>query len=179
MSETPVSPEDDGIPKYADDTSYAYDVGDRPSFEDSPTALPADEPAVLPPEEIGPEEEADLSELPASQDAATADHETYVDSESGIGVSDDDIGVVVEVAPVDASVDVPPPDAPAEAGDVTLYDVDEPGDPVTRLVESTSDVDGVPSDDGMVAFESGEVEGLTQEEAAMHIVDDQRRPLAD
>lgn len=171
MSETPISPEDDGIPKYADDTSSAYDVGDRPSFEDSPAALPGEEPAELAPEEIGPEEEADLTEQPPNADAATADHERYVESESGIGVTEDDEGVVVDVEPVDSNLDRPGPDLPAEAAEitdtdtaVTLYDVDEPGDPVGRLVESSSDSD-------QAAFDSGEVEGLTPEESAMHITD--------
>jgi len=105
MSEIPASPEDDGIPKYADEDSYAYDVGDRPSFDDSPAALPGEEPAVLPAEEIGPEEEADLSEQPSNSDAATADHESYVESEAGIGVTGDDEGVVVDVEPLDLTLD--------------------------------------------------------------------------
>ena len=163
MSESSISPEDDGIPSYADDESSAYDIGDRPSFEDSPAALPGDEPEALPPEEIGPEEEADLSEQPWNADAADFDHESYVESESGIGVTGDERGVLVDVEPADPSVSSTSLDARAEDADVTLYDVDEPGDPVGRLEET--------SDPG-VGFDSHEVEGLSPEEAAMHTVDD-------
>lgn len=185
MSETPVSPEDDGIPNYADDDSSAYDIGDRPSFDDSPAALPVDDPEALPPEEVGPEEEADLSEWPPNLDAATVDHEAWVDSESGIGVTDDGEFVVeevepVDVQPVDTNVDVAPPDSPGEDTDVTLYEVDEPGDPVGRLVESSSDpIDGEPDpNDDVTAFDSGEREGLSPEESAMHLVEDPDTPLA-
>jgi hypothetical protein len=185
MRETPISPEDDGIPNYADDDSSAYDLGDRPSFDDSPAALPVDDPEALPPEEIGPEEEADLSEWPPNADVASADHEAWIDSQSGIGVSDDDGDVTVEVEPVDVqplgtTLDVAPPDTPAEDTDVTLYDVDEPGDPVGRLVESASDpVDGTaPRDNDVTAFDSNEFEGLSPEEAAMHFVEDPDKPLA-
>lgn len=186
MSETPISPEDDGIPNYADDDSSAYDLGDRPSFDDSPAALPADEPQALPADEIGPEEEADLSEWPPNADAATVDHEAWIDSQSGIGVTADDDGEIVaevepvDVQPVDTNVDVAPPDTPAEDTDVTLYEVDDAGDPVGRLVRSSSDpVDGTPDPgDDVTAFDSGEVGGLTPEESAMHVVDDPDQSLA-
>lgn len=168
MSETSVSPEDDGIPGYADDESTAYDLGDRPSFEDSPAALPGRDPEALPPEEIGPEEEADLSEATPNEDAAIVDHEAYIDSQSGIGVSDDgDLLFDVEpvdVEPVGTTLDVRPPDTPAEDTDVTLYEVDEGGDPVGRLIES----DSGPVD----VYDSHEIEGLSAEESAMHITED-------
>jgi hypothetical protein len=169
MSETSISPEDDGIPKYADDESSAYDLGDRPSFEDSPAALPVSDPEVLPPEEIGPEEEADLSESDPSEEAAELDHESYVDAQSGVGVGDDGDLVFdvepVDVQPVNTNVDVRPPDEPAEDTDVTLYEVDDGGDPVGRLVESESNEPGAADD-------SHEIEGLSPEEAAMHITQD-------
>lgn len=41
------SPEDEGIPDYADDTSTAFDESDRPRFNDSPQVFPADEPQAL------------------------------------------------------------------------------------------------------------------------------------
>lgn len=46
MSESPdyPSPEEEGIPDYADDTSTAYQEGERPRFRDSPASMPADEP---------------------------------------------------------------------------------------------------------------------------------------
>lgn len=51
MSEDPVegaaTPEAEGIPDYADDDSTAYDDTARPSFRDSPPAMPADEPQAL------------------------------------------------------------------------------------------------------------------------------------
>jgi len=138
--------------------------------DDSPAALPGNEPQVLPAEEIGPEEEADLSEQYPSEDAAALDHESYVDSQSGLGASEDDGTVVFDVEPVDVepvttTLDVRPPEAPAEEAEVTLYDVDEPGDPVGRLVESSPESDAE-------AFDSGEVEGLTAEESAMHTTDE-------
>jgi len=173
MSELPSSPEDDGIPSHASDDSYAYDQGDRPSFDDSPAALPGYEPTVLPPEEVGPEEAADLAEQPASEDAAEFDHERYVDSQSGVGVTDDedDLGVIVDVAPVDSTLDGTADDYLANDTDVTLYDVDDRGDPVGRLID--------PGDDGAfdsssesIAVDTNEIEGMSAEEAAMHIVDD-------
>jgi hypothetical protein len=180
MSELPTSPEDEGIPDYADDDSYAYDQGDRPSFDDSPAALPGDEPTVLPPEEVGPDEEADLSELPRSEDAAEFDHERYVDSQSGIGITDDDDepGVEgVDVTPVDINVDVPPEDFLENDTDITLYDVDEPGDPVGRLIDPGDD-GAIDSSGDSIGSDTHEIDGLSAEEAAMHAVDDPDTPLA-
>lgn len=185
MSETPVSPEDDGIPKTADDDSFAYDLGDHPSFDDSPPSMPGDDADALPPVEIGAEEEADLSELPRSNDVASVDHESWEDSESGVGdTGEGDVTVEVQpvdVQPVDTNVDVLPPDARPEDADVTLYDVDEPGEPVGRLVDSSSaPVDPAPpTNDDVTAFDSHEIEGLSPEESAMHVVDDPDATIAD
>lgn len=41
------SPEDEGIPDYADDTSTAFDESERPRFNDSPQQFPADRPQAL------------------------------------------------------------------------------------------------------------------------------------
>lgn len=41
------SPEDEGLPDYADDDSTAYEDVDRPRFRDSPAILPADEPQAV------------------------------------------------------------------------------------------------------------------------------------
>jgi hypothetical protein len=49
-----------------------------------------------------------------------------------------------------------------EDTDVTLYEVDDGGDPVGRLVESESHEPGAADD-------SHEIEGLSPEEAAMHL----------
>jgi hypothetical protein len=38
------TPEEEGIPDYADDASTAYEEAERPRFRDSPANLPADEP---------------------------------------------------------------------------------------------------------------------------------------
>jgi hypothetical protein len=43
----PERPEDEGIPDHAADTSTAYDEADRPRFDDSPAALPADTPQAV------------------------------------------------------------------------------------------------------------------------------------
>lgn len=43
----PERPEDEGIPDHADDTSTAFEEGDRPRLDDSPSALPADQPVAL------------------------------------------------------------------------------------------------------------------------------------
>lgn len=189
MSETPVTPEDDGIPNYANDDSSAYDEADRPLFDDSPAALPGDDADALPPVDIGPEEEADLSEQPRSNDVASVDHESWVDSQSGIGVTDEEGDVTVEVGPVDVqpvdtNVDVPPPDMRPEDADVTIYDVNGPGGPgkpVGRLVDSSSaPVDPAPqTNDDVTAFDSHEIEGLSPEESAMHVVDDPDATIAD
>jgi uncharacterized protein DUF5709 len=186
MSETPFSPEDDGIPDYANDDSSAYDEGTRPLFDDSPAALPGTDLDELPPVDIGPEEEADLNELPRSNDVASADHETWVDSQSGIGVTESEGDVAVEVGPVDVqpvntNVDVPPPDVRGEDADITLDDVNQPGYPVGRLVDSTSaPVDPTPTTtDDVTAFDTHETEGLSPEESAMHVVDDPDATIAD
>jgi hypothetical protein len=186
MSERPISPEDDGIPNYANDDSSAYDEADRPLFDDSPAALPGNDWDALPPVDVGPEEEADLSELPYSNDLASADHETWVDSESGIGVTEQEGDVTVEVGPIDVqpvstNLDVRPPDALGEDTEVTSYDVNELGYPVGRLVESSSSpVDPAPqTNDDVTAFDTHETEGLSPEESAMHVVDDPDATVAD
>lgn len=49
-TETPQPPEDpeqEGIPDHAADTSTAYEESDRPRFDDSPPALPAEQPQAL------------------------------------------------------------------------------------------------------------------------------------
>jgi len=79
-----------------------------------------------------------MSESPISP----ADGDDFA-SLSGIEVTgDDDPGVIVDVEPVDTTVTADSPAAPGEDADVTvpdaavtLYEVDEPGDPVRPLVE--------------------------------------------
>lgn len=45
--DVPETPEEEGIPDYADDTSTAYEETERPTFSDSPAALPADRPQAV------------------------------------------------------------------------------------------------------------------------------------
>ena len=53
--------------------------------------------------------------------------------------TDGDGGVLVDVAPVDTNVAAASGDRPGRAADITLYEVDEPGDPVSPLVVSPTD----------------------------------------
>ncbi len=46
-AQPPSTPEDEGIPDYANDDSTAYDDTDRPRFRDSPPPLPGDRPQAL------------------------------------------------------------------------------------------------------------------------------------
>jgi hypothetical protein len=48
-----LDPEMDGVPRYADDTSTAYDPADRPDFDDSPPPLPSDETINAEPGRVG------------------------------------------------------------------------------------------------------------------------------
>ncbi|WP_117212059.1 DUF5709 domain-containing protein [Allorhizocola rhizosphaerae] len=122
-------PEAEGIPEVADDTSTAWDDPRHPRLEDSPPAMPAEEPTE---KESGPLK-------------ARVTHE------------EPDVG----------------PDSVDERG--VAIDIDEPlpGRDVGRLVEPD---EGAREDDEpqSIASDSGEHEGLSAEEAAMHeIVDDE------
>lgn len=51
LAEEPVSgyrsPEEEGLPDYADDTTTAFEEADRPRFRDSPASLPSDRPQAV------------------------------------------------------------------------------------------------------------------------------------
>ncbi|NUT35606.1 MAG: hypothetical protein HOV79_21340 [Hamadaea sp.] len=157
------SPEDEGIPGYADDTSTAYDRGDRPHFDDTAPALPEDEPLELPTEEPSDDELADEA---AMEDVGTGEE-----------FGDSDVG-----EPLDAAVDEPAQDVYLEdlsAADteealkdreLTAYDLEEPGTAVGRL-EAPDSGAGIDDEATSVATDTGEVEGMSAEEAAMHTVD--------
>lgn len=157
------SPEDEGIPGYADDASTAYDRGGRPRFDDSPPSLPEDEPTGLPAEEPSDDEIADQAEL---EDVGT-----------GESFGDSDVG-----GPLDAAVDEPAEDVylddlsatdteeALQDREMTAYDLEEPGAAVGRL-EAPDSGAGVDDEATSVASDTGEVEGLTAEESAMHTVD--------
>src|SRR3954453_11904744 len=116
MSQTPVDPDDDGIPRSADEESSAYDLGGRPSFEDSPAASPGEEPAELPPEQVGPEKEAAPIEGYLNAVAPEPEMASEMASESQIEIIEHDGEVLVDIEPVPmtlsaSAVGSPPGDA--------------------------------------------------------------------
>jgi hypothetical protein len=111
------SPEDEGIPDYADDTSYAEDSAIKPSFNDSPPALPVEGP--------------DFSD------------------EYGVTASEEQTRERLS-----ARLEREQPDRPERA----------PDESAGRLVAGQ---DGEPT-----GYDSGEHEGLSAEEAAVHVRDD-------
>lgn len=113
----------EGIPDYADDTSTAYDSGDRPGFEDSPPALAADEPQGV--------------------------------DEFGVTPAEQRAGEPLAARLVREEPDVPP------VGD----------EPVGRLV--ATDEGAHEDEEGQaIAYDTGEHDGLTAEEQAVHEVPD-------
>jgi len=169
------SPEDEGIPETADDTSSAYDRGSRPRFDEPSVALPADDPYELPEEEVGPDEEADLTEL-SDEEAAEQDADYYAEQQSGLipddGAEDPELAEFdPDAQSVFTDAGYEEPDLARSRGEASYYDQREAGAPAGRLFD--------PGDDGAVdseaeafAEDSGEVEGLSAEESAMHIVDE-------
>jgi hypothetical protein len=143
----PESPEDSGIPGYADDTSSAYDRGTRPSFED-PVALPGDEAVGVDDFGVTPAEETAGEPLDARIAREVPDDQDDFDETADVQMADE------------------PP---------YLYD-DEVGHSVGRLV-APDQGGGSDLEDEDVAYDSGETEGQSAEEAAMHTVGEDDVPF--
>jgi hypothetical protein len=170
------SPEDEGIPEVADDTSTAYDRGDRPQFNEPTVAMPADNPWELPEEEIGPEEEADLTEL-GDEEAAEDDADYFAEEQSGLipddGADDPELAEFdPDAVSTFADARYEEPDLARRAGELSYYDTPVRGARIGRLTD--------PGDDGAEDFEAesfaedtDEIEGLSAEESAMHLVDEE------
>ncbi|MEV6966498.1 DUF5709 domain-containing protein [Hamadaea sp. NPDC051192] len=140
----------DGIPDYADDTSTAYDTGENPRIDDTAPALPGDEPEYLTDESATPAEEADLTEGPS--EALDVDRTQELDLEAGF-------------------------DDPDEESDELLIDDEEPDpyadpdEPVGRLVAPDLGA-GVDDEEEAWGEDTGEADGLSAEESAMHLSDE-------
>lgn len=159
MSTIPNNPESEGIPDTADDTSTAYDEHDRPRFEDSPVALPADE-AVgvddygVTADESGRDEPLKARLVRERHDVSPDDPETAADG--GIAyeaMSDEAIAQAARDADTmeDERLDTPP------------------SDEVGRLV--APDEGGLTDEEAQsLAYDAGEIQGRTSEETAMHQV---------
>jgi hypothetical protein len=165
----PNDPESDGIPDVADDTSTAYDVHDRPRFEDSPVALPGDDDWVavddygVTPEESRRDEPMNARLVRERRDVSPDDWETAADD-----VLADEAVSEEELAQA--------------ARDADAWGISEPEDinrPLPREVGRVVELDeGFGEDDEAesIAYDSGEIEGLSAEEAAMHEVPDEDVP---
>jgi hypothetical protein len=152
MSTTPDHTESQGLPNHADDTSTAWDDPRHPDFDDSPPALPADEPQGLDDYGLTPDEEARDEPLRARMlreepEIALADGPDVVDGEP-VGVGD-------------------------EFGET--LSLDDPPVEVGRLI-ATGDDPYADDEAQAIAEDTGERQGLTPEEAAMHIVPGERVP---
>lgn len=157
----PEEPEAEGIPDPAADTSTAYDDADRPQFDDSPPALPAETPQAV--------DEYGVTAAEARRGEPLEDKLAREDPDVGNGPG----------RPAEALRDAealaeerPRP----EPGPVSAYDRSESGGPVGRLAEPDQQA-LVDTEKDEVARDEGEAGGgLSAEEAAMHEVDQDETP---
>lgn len=181
MTETPQPPErpeDEGIPDYAADTSTAYDEADRPRLDDSPPALPADEPQAVDEFGVTGQEGRQGEPIADRLDREEPDigaEERYASPGprlAGEAVGESAAGQVAR----DAEVLGTEPEPAAGGGAVSEYDTPESGRQAGRLVEPD---EGARVDDekDVVAADVGDAGGgLAAEEAAMHEVTEDEAP---
>jgi hypothetical protein len=173
IRQPPADAESDGIPYYADDSTTAYDEADRPRFNDSPAALPADEPLAVDDFGTTPSEARQGNSL----DARLAQEEPDIGVDGLRGPADPYLAdeatseAAVEQAAFDADEldtgEKPMTDPHAR---ISGYDVELSGDPLGRLVEpdegAHTDVEGE-----AIGYDAGQAGGgLSAEELAMHEV---------
>ena len=160
----PDDPEAEGIPDVADDTSTAYDQPDKPRLEDSPVSLPVDRPVAVDDYGVTPEEGRHDEPLSAR----------LMREEPDISPDDPETAAAPDLAD-EATSETAATWAARDAdvlGAGLAENLDSPPDEqVGRLVEPD---EGVREDDEAesIAYDSGEHQGLSAEEAAMHIVPD-------
>jgi hypothetical protein len=168
MSTTPNFPDDteaQGIPAHADDTTSAYDDPRHPRLDDSPPALPADEPQGV--DEYGVTAEEQRHDEPLRARLLREEPDVGEDREAEPLVLDDAPEVL----------DDEPAGLTDEFGE--RLSLDEPPVEVGRLIASDGDPYADEEADGesqAVARDSGERLGLSPEEAAMHVVPGERVP---
>jgi hypothetical protein len=143
-SEYPESPEDEGIPSYADDNSSAYDQGTKPRLDDPPSVPPRDRPLGL--------------------------------DEYGVTHLEEELG-----EPLDVRLRREVPDFGARDRFDVPVDEDQEEEPppvVGRLVAPDEGI-GPDLEAKAVASDTHELEGLSAEEAAMHVISPDEVPLED
>jgi hypothetical protein len=163
----PNDPESEGIPDIADDDSTAYDDREHHLFDDSPPSLPTDEAVAVDDYgvtgyEISHDEPLSARLVREERDISPDEPETAA------------IPGIADEATTDDMLAQAARDADAFGDeDETEYDIDEPASGsgyVGRLV--APDEGGSFEDDeaDSIAYDSGEIEGQSPEEAAMHEV---------
>ncbi len=153
----PIDPESEGLPDSADDESSAYDEHDRPRFDSSATTS-GDEPMGV--DEYGVTAEESSHDAPMNRrlwreekDISPDDPETPRDRMIAEEATTEDDWAQ---ASLDADV----------LNDDSVTDVYEPR-PVGRLIDA--DYDGLNDTEAeSIAFDTGEIEGQSAEESAMH-----------
>jgi len=175
------SPEDEGIPDYADDTSTAFDEADRPRFNDSPQVFPADRPQAL--DEFGLTAEEQRRGEPLARRLAREEPDVgdewspgggHLTDEADPASSEEEIAQDSEVLGTEPE---PSPD-PAARRLGAGYDDDslpEYGE-VGRLLEPDEGA-GPDEEKDVLAQDEGEAGGgLSAEEAALHELPDDEVP---
>jgi hypothetical protein len=162
----PNDPESEGIPDIADDDSSAYDDREHHRFDDSPPILPADEAVAV--DDYGVTGYEISHDEPLSSRLVREERDATADEAETAALND-----IADEATTDDMLAQAARDADTFGDeDETAYDLDEPAEGyVGRLV--APDEGGSFGDDEAesIAYDSGEVEGQSPEEAAMHEVD--------
>lgn len=173
--------EDSGIPDYADDASTAYDEADRPRLDDSPAALPGEEPQGV--DEYGTSAAEQRHGEPLSarlvrEEPDVTPDDTRTPDDPVLG--DEAAGEALARAAQDADVPADGDSGYGSDGNGNGYGYGYGGngygggDPVGasgRLVAPDLGV-GEDTEGTAVAEDTGEVGEQTAEEAAMHEVPD-------
>lgn len=170
VSETPQPPErpeDEGIPDHAADTSTAYDQADRPTFDDSPPALPADQPQAV--DEFGVTAAEQRQGEPMEQRLAREEPDVAAEqrhASPGPRLAGE---VVTEQTQAQAARD-------AETLGVDRDDEEAGDSELGRLVEPDEGARTDAEKDAVAAEQGQAGGGLAAEEAAMHEVPDDEVP---
>jgi len=160
----PNDPESEGIPDVADENSTAYDDYDRPRFDDSIVAMPADDAVAVDEYGVTPYESSHEEPLKArlvreQKDVSPDDPRTAAEQE------------IAEEAMSEEAQAQAARDADAFGFEEADVDLNEPlPSEVGRLVAPDEGGSFEDDESQSIAYDSREREGQAPEEAAMHEV---------